>query len=130
MSVVKKEKKKDEKWHSIKVREETYEELKRMGEGIGKAVDILVKEQKQKFERKLEDIEASAGDIANILLEAGIFDIKFKGAGVSDIEENGTLIRVRGYVNIDIPNDDARSQILSVLKGEEEIGVESESDSE
>ena len=125
------EKKKE--WRSIKVPEETYEELKGMDKGIGKAVELLVKEQKERFEKKLEDIEMSAGEIANIMLEAGLFDIKLRGMGVSDIEENGSMIRFKGYINVEIPNDDARAQILEVLKGkeeEEEEIVESEASTE
>ena len=105
-------------WKTIKVRRETYEELKRMGEGISRAVDLLVKTQKEAFQRKVKDIEKTAGEIADILLRSGIFDIKFRGAGISGVEEDGTLIRIRGFVDIDIPNDEARAEIIRVLEGD------------
>jgi len=108
-----------DEWKTIKIKRETYEELKRMGEGISKAVETLVKAQKEAFQRKIEDIEETAGEIADILLRSGIFDIKFRGAGISGVEEDGTILRIRGFVNIDIPNDEARTEIIRVLKGEE-----------
>ena len=108
-----------EDWKTIKVRKETYEELKRMGEGISKAVDTLVKAQKEAFQKKIEDIEETAGEIADILLRSGIFDIKFRGAGINGVEEDGTILRIRGFVNIDIPNDEARAEIVRLLRGEE-----------
>ena len=123
---------KKQEWKSIKVTEETYKHLKKMGKGIGKAVEILVKRQREAFEEKLEDVEEVAGDIASVLLESGIFDISFKGAGIEDIEENGTMVRIKGFINIDIPDEDARAQIMSIIKGEEEEeeNVSSKEDSE
>ena len=108
-----------DEWKTIKVKKETYEELKRMGEGISRAVDTLVKAQKEAFQKKIEDIEETAGEIADILLRSGIFDVKFRGAGISGVEEDGTILRVRGFVNIDIPNDEARAEIVRLLRGEE-----------
>ena len=126
-----KEEEKPKEWRSIKVRENTYEELKKMGEGIGKAVDILVKEQKERFEEKIGEVDELAGDIATVLFDSGIFDVKFKGMVVEKAAEYGSLVRFRGYVDIDIPNADARTRIIDLLTGEEEeVEQESESDTE
>ena len=108
-----------EKYKSIKVKEGVYEDLKRMGKGIGEAVEILVKTQKQEIERKVDDVKELGSDIAAIMLEQGIFDIKFRGAGVQDVEENGDVVTVRGFVNVEIANEEARAKIIEVLKGEE-----------
>lgn len=126
-----KKEEKPKEWRSIKVRENTYEELKKMGEGIGKAVDILVKEQKERFEEKIGEVDELAGDIATVLFDSGIFDVKFKGMVVEKAAEYGSLVRFRGYVDIDIPNADARTRIIDLLTGEEEeVEQESESDTE
>lgn len=121
-----KEEGKPKEWRSIKVRENTYEELKKMGEGIGKAVDILVKEQREAFEKKIGEVDELAGDIATVLFDSGIFDIKFKGMVVEKAAEYGSLVRFRGYVDIDIPNAEARIQIIDLLTGEEEEEEEEE----
>lgn len=119
---------KPREWKTIKVTEETYEELKKMGKGIGKAVEILVEGQKKAFEEKLEDVEGIAEDIAAVLFESGIFDIRFKGFGVDDITEEGTMIHVRGFIDIDIPNAEAREQIIAIVKGEENVASEEASE--
>lgn len=109
-----------DEWKTIKVKKETYEELKKMDEGISKAVDMLVKAQKEALQRKIIDLEKSAGEIADILLRSGIFSVKFRGAGISGLEENGSILTIRGFINIDIPNPEARAEIVRILKGGEE----------
>lgn len=113
-------------WKSIKVKEKVYEDLKKMGKGISGAVEILVKNQKEKIERKIEDVKEISNELAAIMLEQGIFDIRFKGAGVTDVIEDGDTITVRGFVNVLIPNDEARQKIIQVLKGEKEEEEEEE----
>ena len=113
-----------EKYKSIKVKEGVYKDLKRMGKGIGEAVEILVEAQKESVEKKIEDVKGLGSDIAEIMLEHGIFDIKFKGAGVQDIEENGDVVTIRGFVNVEIANEEARAKLIEVLEGKEEEGEE------
>ena len=121
------EKEATEGWKSIKVKGKVYNDLKRMGKGVGKAVEILVKDQQEAFEHKLEDIEEVGKEIASILFESGVFDIKFAGAGIEDIEEDGELLVIKGYINVEIPNEEARAQIIdTLLKREEENGGEEE----
>ena len=110
----------DKEYKSIKVKGEVYEDLKRMGKGIGKAVEILVESQKQEVERKIDDVRGLGEDIAAIMLKQGIFDIKFAGAGVQEVIEDGDTLRIRGFVNIVIANEDARAKIIEVLRGKEE----------
>lgn len=112
------ENKEPDEWKSIKVKESVYKDLKKMGTGISGAVEILVKDQKDKIERKIEDVKEISNELAAIMLEQGIFDIRFKGAGVTDVIENGNTITVRGFINVLIPNEEARQRIIEVLKGE------------
>lgn len=118
-----------ESWKSIKVKEKVYEDLKRMGVGIGKAVEILAKSQKEEIESKIEDIKGVGADIAEIMFEHGIFDIRFAGAGFHDVIEDGDILQIRGFVNVVVPNEEARAKIIETLKGgeaEEEEGEEKE----
>lgn len=114
------EEKEPDEWKSIKIKEKVYESLKKMGKGISGAVEILVKDQQEKIERKIEDVKEISNELAAIMLEQGIFDIRFKGAGVSDVIEDGDTITVRGFINVLIPNQEARQRIIEVLKGEKE----------
>lgn len=111
--------KKRKEYKSIKVPEETYKDLKDLGKGIGKAVEVLVDEQKERFTEQIENIEGIADDLAEVIFESGIFDIKFKGMAIEEIEEVGDLLRIKGVVRVEIPNEDARYQIMTILKREE-----------
>ena len=115
-----------EAWKSIKVKKGVYEDLKRMGVGIGKAVEILAKQQQEAIERKIEDVKGLGSDIAEIMLEHGIFDIRFAGANIQEVEENGDQVQIRGFVNIIIPNEEARAKLVEVLKGQSEEEEEEE----
>ena len=118
-----------EGWKSIKVKEGVYDDLKRMGVGIGKAVEILTKTQKEEIESKIEDIKGLGSDIATIMLEHGIFDIRFAGANIQDVIEDGDILQIKGFVNVVVPSEEARAQIIEALKGgeaEEEEGEEKE----
>lgn len=114
------EEKEPEEWKSIKVKESVYKDLKKMGKGISQAVEILVKSQKEEIETKIEDVKDVADDIAAILLEQGIFDIRFAGAGVKDITENGDTVEIKGFIRVVIPNAEARQKLIEVLKGKED----------
>ena len=114
----------EEEWKSIKVKKGVYEDLKRMGKGIGKAVEILVKTQKSEVEKKIEDVKGLGSDIAQIMLEHGIFDIKFAGAGVEEVEENGDTLQIRGFVNVVIANEEARELVIEALTGKEKEEAE------
>lgn len=114
------EPKEREGWKSIKIRESTYEELKKMGEGISKAVEILVEDKKSRIKRKIQDVKNISNDIAQILLEHGVFDIRFTGAGIQSVREDGDVVNITGVVGLRIPNSEARNKIVQVLTGEEE----------
>jgi len=105
------------RWRSIKVKEETYEGLKKLGMGIGKAVDLLLKVQREKVERTLSDIESLGRELADKLLDAGVFDIRFKGAKVEEVIEEGDCITMRGSVTIQIPSEELRQRIVEVIRG-------------
>jgi len=109
---------------TIKVRKETYDELKRLGVGISKAVEILVEEQKHRIQRKIDDIRAVGKDIANILLEHGVFDIRFKGAEITDVQVDGDTIYITARAGVSIPNEEARMKILEVIGVGGESGEE------
>jgi len=116
----------DEEYKSIKVKGRVYKDLKRMGKGIGKAVEILVDSQKIEIEQKIEDVTGLGSEIAAIMLEHGIFDIRFKGAGIQDVTENGDMLTIRGFVNIVINNEEARERIIEALQGRKEEEEEGE----
>jgi len=104
------------KWKSIKITEATYNSLARMGKGMGKAVEILVARQRKNFEKKLQDAQEVANDLASVLFESGIFDISFKGVGIEEVEEVGSVIRVKGFIDINIPSEEARKQVIETIK--------------
>lgn len=124
------EDKEPEEWKSIKVKKRTYEDLKKMGKGISQAVEILVESQKEEIETKIEDIKDVADDVAQILLEHGVFDIRFAGAGVEDIKEDGETITVKGFIRVIIPHEEARAKLIEVLKGKEKAEEEEEEEGE
>jgi len=106
-------------YKSIKVREDVYEELKKMGIGISKAIEILLKEQKEKIMEKMESIEKIAQDIGEVMLSEGIFDIRFRGAKILDVQESDDDIAITGMVVINIPNEHARKVLIEKLKPKE-----------
>lgn len=123
--------KEPEKWKSIKVRESTYEDLQRMGKGISKAIDMLVEEKKEKIETELGDLKEVSNEVAKTLMEYGVFDIRFTGVSISDIEEDGDVLRIKGFIGLRVPNAEARERLIEILsrkpveettEGEEENG--------
>ena len=108
----------EEKWRTIKVKKETYEQLKKMGVGIGRAVDLLVRLQKKKLERKIEDIREAASEIADILVEHGLFSIRVGSCGIESVEVEGDQVYVKGYANLIIPDEEVRNKIIEILRGE------------
>lgn len=106
-------------YQSIKVRKDVYDDLKRMGVGIGKAIEILVKTQQEQITRKIENIEAVSNDIVELMLQHGVFDIRFAGAGINSVVEADKVVQINGYVNISIPNEEARTKLVEILRGEE-----------
>jgi hypothetical protein len=107
-----------EKWKSIKIQEDTYEALRRMGTGISKAVDLLLKAQQAQLEEKLQDIEKKGAEIAEVLFRHGFFDIKFKGLTIDDVWQDSDTIFIKAKVGISIPNDAVRNRVISILKGD------------
>ena len=110
----------EKKWESIKVKTATREKLrvaaKDMGVGIGKAVETLVEAREQAITKKIEDIGEIGDEIAGIILESGLFDIKFRGAGVETASVDGDCLFIHGYVSVEIPDESAREEILKVIK--------------
>jgi len=114
-------KKDKEGYKTIKVKESAYDDLKRMGVGIGAAVDILVKSQRKQIEKKIEDIKGMSDEVAQLMLQHGIFDVKFSGAGITEVFEEGNIVHIKGYANIDIPDPEARASLIEILKSKEEV---------
>jgi len=108
--------KEKEDYKTIKVKESTYKELKEMGQGISKAVETLVKDKKQEVEEQLKTIEEVGTNIANIMLDSGFFDIKFKGISINNVEEEGEDIRINGTVVLGIGHEGVRKSIIEALK--------------
>ena len=109
------EKKKSEPFKSIKVRESTYDELQDMGQGISKAVEILVSAKKEAVKMKMDDIDEMSSELADIIFASGMFDIKFKGSGIENVELEGDGITIRGFITVGISDADAREEVYRVL---------------
>lgn len=106
-------------YKSIKVPEETYEKVKDMGKGIGEAVDLLVTARQEAIEKKITELSEVGDELADILLEAGIFEINFQGAGIESIEEHGDSLHIRALIKISVPEEKVRSMILEKLASQE-----------
>ena len=113
------EEQKKKEWQSIKVEKGVHENLKDlskdMGVGIGKAVEVLVETRRSAVTKKIEDISEISGEIADILLESGLLDIKFKGAGIENASIDGDCLFIHGYISVEIPDASARKEIYEVL---------------
>ena len=105
-----------EPWKSIKVKEGTYDKLQGMGQGIGNAVEILVSAKKDAVSKKMGDISDISSELADIMFSSGIFDIKFGGSGIDNIEMAGDGITIHGFITIGIADQDAREEVYKVLK--------------
>jgi len=110
------EQKKAEDWKSIKVKAETKDKLEDMGVGIGKAVEILIDAKQRAVSDKIGDISEITGEIADILLESGMLDIKFKGSGIDDVSIDDDCIIIRGFIKAGISDINAREEIYRVIK--------------
>ena len=108
-------KKKSEAFKSIKVKESTYDELQSMGQGISKAVDILISAKKEAVGAKIGDISEMSSELADVMLASGIFDVKFKGSGIEDIELKDDNIMIHGFITISIADEDVREEVYRVL---------------
>ena len=109
-----------DEWTSIKVKKEVRDKLREnaqaMGVGVGKAVEILVEARQEAISQKIENIEEIGNEIADILLSSGLLDIKFRGAGVEDINIDDKCIYIHGFIKIEIPDEKARLEIYRVIK--------------
>jgi len=105
------------RYRTVKVTEDVYRSLKDMGVGISKALEIMVKTQKSAIESKVKNIEASAQEIAQLMFQKGIFDVRFRGGGVSSVEEDGDSLIIYGFAKLSIPNDELRAKVKEVLEG-------------
>jgi len=109
------EKKKSEPFKSIKVRESTYDELQDMGQGISKAVEMLVSAKKEAVKTKMDDITDMSSELADIIFASGMFDIKFKGSGIENVELESDGVTIYGFIAVGIADADAREEIYRVL---------------
>jgi len=109
--------KKEDKWASLKIKRETKEKLKDMGIGISRAVDKIVEAKEQVVKEKVQDIAEVGEDIANVLIQSGLFDIKFRGGRITGVSEDGEEIKIDGYFLIGISDKDVREEIVDIIKG-------------
>jgi len=109
-----------EEFRSIKVKEGTYKKIKQtaadLGVGISKAIDSLAKVKSEAVSEKIREIGEVGGEIADVLLDAGVFDIKFKGAGVTEAKEEENNILIYGFIKIEIPDRDIRTAVLEAVQ--------------
>lgn len=110
-----KKEKKSEAFKSIKVRESTYDELQDMGQGISKAVEMLVSAKKEAVKTKMDDITDMSSELADIIFASGMFDIKFKGSGIESVELESDGVTIHGFIAVGIADVDAREEIYRVL---------------
>jgi len=108
------------KLKSIKVPEETHKQLEEMGVGISKAVEILAEEGTEAVEKKIEEISQLGEELGTILLERGLFDIRFAGASIVDIKEDGEIVDINARIKIAIADEEARKAVIEALKPKEE----------
>lgn len=109
------EKKKSEPFKSIKVKESTYDELQSMGQGISKAVDILISTKKEAVEAKIDGISEISSELIDVMMTSGIFDVKFKRSGIENIELKDDTIMIHGFIEIGIADKDVREEVYRVL---------------
>jgi hypothetical protein len=109
------QKDKKEEWKSIKVKEGTYDELQKMGKGIGGAIEMLVNAKKQAVSDKMDNISDISSELADIMFTSGIFDIKFGGSGIDKVELTDNGVTLHGYICIGIDDKDAREEVYKVL---------------
>lgn len=114
-------------YKTIKIPKETYNDIKDMGKGIGGAVDLLVKARGKAIEDKVKDLAEISEELGDIILEAGLFDIQFEGAGIESVREDGETLEITCRLKIGIPDDDGRRMILEALSPE---GTEEEEEEE
>jgi len=110
------EKPKPKEWVSAKIPKDVHEKLKEGGKGIGEALEIMVKSQEEAFEKKLGSIEELGTELADTLLQYGIPEIRFAGADITDVTEEGTQVVILGKLRIEIGDADARKSVIEVLK--------------
>lgn len=103
-------------WKTIKIKKDTYDTIKRMGVGIGKAVELMAKYQAESVEKKIENIRSEAESIADLLSSHGVFDIKFLNSKISEIEEVGDILNLKVVISLLIPNEEVRSSFKEILK--------------
>lgn len=66
----------EDKYKSVKIPKETYEELKKLGQGISRAVTALVKSREALIEEKFSELESKGREIAELLFRYGVFDVR------------------------------------------------------
>lgn len=107
--------KKREDFRSVKVKESTYEDLKGMGMGISKAMEVLVSAKKDAVAKKMDNLTEISSELADIMFTSGVFDIKFRGSGVENVELQDDGITIRGFITVGISDRDAREEVYRVI---------------
>jgi len=102
-------------WKSVKIKESTYKDLQDMGQGIGKAVDILVSAKKEAVSKKMDDVAGVSAELAEIMLASGMFDIKFKNSGIESIDLEDDSVTIHGFITVGITDKNAREEVYRVL---------------
>lgn len=105
-----------EEWKSVKIREDIYKQLKDMGIGISKAIEILLEEQRKRIEEKFQSIEQITAEIFEEMVKNGFFNITLKGFCILDVHEENEDIIISGIVAINVPNSKVRKKIVEKLK--------------
>jgi len=118
-------------WKSIKVKKNVYDAIKRIGGGsISKALELIVKAQQRKIERKLGEINEIANEIVQLMFKHGLFSIKLAGFAIDSVELDGEYLNIKGNIRLYIPSEELRSKMYDLFKAkveeqkiEEAIGV-------
>jgi len=105
-------------WATIKIKKEVKKKIEEMGLGISRAVEKLVEMKEKAIKESMRDFEEMGQQLADIILQSGLFDIKIKGGGIIGVEEEGEDIVITGVIRIGVPDPDIRASIKEVLQRE------------
>lgn len=101
---------------SIKISEDAYRKLKEIAAGrpLKKVLEMLVEKEAVKVENLMKNIELDARTIYELL---PIFQsIRISGAYITGIVETDVGVRIKGYVDILVFDEDVKKQIIGMLK--------------
>jgi hypothetical protein len=122
------EPKEKKEYKSVKVPQKTYDQLKAMGQGYGKALEVIVESQKQAIEQKVTEIGEIGRRLYEEVLAKGLFNIKIAGVRVGEVREDGNNIFINLEAIIEVPDVDARRAIMDAVKPKESVKEEVKSE--